>query len=124
MVSEISSLHQVHHQVQIELVLKRIIRLDDEGAINHCHELELIHRLFYLKVFKVLCLGDDFHCEEFEFLMLSFRLNAPYLASSTRFHVAYHAEIRKLDFQPFFSFFILSKCSAANSPSHTLLVIF
>ena len=124
MVPEISSLHQVHHQVQIELVLKRIVRLDDERAINHFHELELIQSLFYLKVFKVLCLGDDFHCKEFEYLVLSLGLNAPYLTSSTRFHVAYHAEIGKLDFPPFFPFFVLSKCIATSSSSHTLLVIF
>jgi len=42
-VSQIASEQQIHHQVQIHLVLERILHVDDEFALNHRQKFEFIH---------------------------------------------------------------------------------
>jgi len=91
-VPQVATQQQVHHQVQIHLVLERVVHVHDEGALDHRQQLQLVHHTRHTFLSYDTGLGHLFHCKFFIFIF--FRLHTPDFAKATSSHSINLLEVR------------------------------
>ena len=80
-ISQITAQEQVHDQVEVHLILERIVDVYNEIALNHRQQLQLVHNAGDALFGNNTCLGHLFHGVFFVFVL--FARDAPNLTEAT-----------------------------------------
>ncbi len=60
-ISEVATGQHVHHQIQVVSILERVVHVDDEGVVQLCEDLPLVHNRFDAPLSDDACFGHFLH---------------------------------------------------------------